>query len=127
MDKYESLGKYIDAIINNNQEEAKAAFQSYSVNKSRELLGTVAPKDTLKEFKDALREFVNDDNGAESPIKLNGDDIVVNGKVVGSVQSDLNDMDGGINFVAAEGNFSKEFNSAEELYAFLMKRYGVKE
>lgn len=123
MDKFESLSKFIDAVIQNNDKAAAEAFQAYSVVKSREILGTNKQTTELKEWAVQLMEFIGDD----SPIKLYGDDILVKGKKVGHIQQDLNDMDGGINFVSVDGKFSKEFNSIQELYQFLIDKFGIKE
>ena len=79
-------------------------------------------KDLVNKWKSQVNEFIGD--GA---IKLNGDDVLVNNKVVGHLKYDLNDMNGGINFVSSDNRFSKEFTSMEELYAYVAKTYGVRE
>jgi len=52
------------------------------------------------------------------------DTVYVNGKKVGTISVNLDDMDGGINYSSVDGSFSKELNSIQELIAFLEQRYG---
>ncbi len=132
MDNKEQLYKFVDAIISDDKEAAKVAFHNFSVDKTKTILGlqqTAEPTPTVSEaeeifeaFKQRLVEFIGDD----SPIRLEGDYVLVKGKKVGMVKNDLDDLDSGINFVTLDGSFSKEFDSAEDLYKFLMQRYGVK-
>ena len=132
MDNKEQLYKFVDAIINDDLEAAKLSFHSFSVDKTKTILGlqqsapiepTVSEAEEIFEgFKQKLVEFIGDD----SPIRLDGDYVLVKGKKVGMLKNDLNDLDSGINFVTLDGSFSKEFDSAEDLYKFLMQRYGVK-
>jgi hypothetical protein len=127
----EQLYKFVDAIINDDIEAAKIAFHNFSVEKTKTILGlqqseadepVTESEKIFEEFKQQLVEFI----GNDSPIRLDGDYVLVKGKKVGLIKNDLNDIDSGINFVTLDGSFSKEFNSAEDLYKFLMQRYGVK-
>ena len=102
---FESLDKFIDAVASGDTEAERAAIKDVITPKSKTVL-----------------EFIGD-----SAIKLDGDDVLVQGKKVGQVKSDADDVEGGINFVSAEGNFSKEFDSIEDLYKFIAQRYNVKE
>ena len=69
-----------------------------------------------------LREMFEDD--IESPIKILRDSsVVVNGKRVGVVQTDLEDPDSGIDFITDDGKFSKEFIDVDALFKFLRERY----
>ena len=128
MDKKEQLNAMIDGIINNDEEAAKAAFSPYIQSKTRDILGYQQPStevvdEPIQESAQviALREML--DAQADFPVRLNGDDVVVDGKVVGAVRTDMTDFDAGIEFIEAGGNFSKEFISVEDLYKFLVDKY----
>lgn len=134
MNKREQLSAVIDGVINNDMEAAKAAFSSYITTKTQDILGysttveapEVAPETTeltpVQESKLAsLTEWF--DTQADSPVRLQGDRVLVGGKQVGVIQSDPADFDSGINFIEDGGRFSKEFNEMEELYSFLISRY----
>lgn len=124
MDRKELLGAMIDAIINNDAEAAQAAFAPYVQDKSREIItpptepevdaSAITESVLLKEFSDVLHD---------SPIKLSGDNVLVNGKAVGVLQNDPTDFDSGINFIENGGKFSKEFTTVEELFNFLIDKY----
>jgi hypothetical protein len=123
------LYKFVDAVINGDQDTASQVLHGFSVMKSQEILGlqsshadVTEPEPVSEAFLQQLLEFI----GEDSPIRLDGDNVLVKGKKVGVIKNDLNDIDSGINFVTVDGTFSKEFDTAEELYKFLMQRYGVK-
>lgn len=124
MDKKAQLTAMIDAIINNKPEDAKAAFAPYVQVKTREILGYADPApEVVKENVNivALREWIEAQD--ESPVKLQGDKVFVDGKQVGFVQTDPTDFDSGINFIEMGNKFSKEFDSVEDLFGFLVHRY----
>ena len=102
---YESLEKFVDAVASGDEEKQREVIKEYINQKSKKVL-----------------EFTGD-----SAIKLDGDDVLVHGKKVGQVKSDASDMDSGINFVSADGKFSKEFDDVESLYGFISDRFNVKE
>lgn len=83
-------------------------------------------RDVMKEVIDAktknILEFVGN-----SKIKLDGDDVMVGDKKVGTVKVDHDDMESGINFVSDDGKFSKEFEDMQGLYSFLSSKFNVKE
>jgi hypothetical protein len=114
MENNDLITEFTDKIISND-ETSNDSIKQVIVNKTKELVNTWKHQ---KMFEGVL------DDG---PIKFNGNDVVVNGKVVGELKYDLNDMDGGIDFVTEDKSFSKEFRTMKDLYAFLMQRYGVKE
>lgn len=124
MDKKAQLTAMIDAIINNKPEEAKAAFAPYVQEKVRQVLGySTPPAQAVTEGAKitALREWI--EAQSDSPVKLQGDKVFVNGKQVGFVQTDATDFDSGINFIEAGNKFSKEFDTVEDLFGFLVHRY----
>lgn len=129
MDKTEQLNAVISGIINNDADATKAAFAPYIAAKTQEILGYA--KQTVVEPAAApvtehvlmkqLREWV--DNQVESPVRFDGDRVIVGGKQVGVVQTDMADFESGINFIEDGGKFSKEFNTLEELFEFLISKY----
>ncbi len=109
MDKFELLNKYIDAVINKTSPEAlHEIFKEFVTVKSKEVL-----------YPETLTEFV----GEDSPVKLKANEVFVNGKKVGMLKNDPNDMEGGINFTTIDGKYSKEFDSIQHLYRFLIKNF----
>ena len=123
MDRKELLGKFIDSIVNGDTEAAKAAFDPYISSKSREILGTEPETEAapVNEQLTKLQEMF--DVLADSPVKLRGDRVYVDGRQVGSIQSDPTDLETGINFIEDGGKFSKEFDEIEELFDFLINKY----
>lgn len=100
----ESLGKFIDCVA--TEEEGDQELMKEFINyKSKNIL-----------------EFTGD-----SKIQLNGDDVMVNGKKVGEVKVDHDNMESGIDFVSMEGDVSKEFDDMQEFYSYLADHYNVKE
>lgn len=72
--------------------------------------------------KNTLREFIGD-----SVIKFDGDEVLVNGKVVGTVDIDLMG-EKPITFRSTDGKVVQEFDedevdATEKLYSFLEKTY----
>lgn len=85
-----------------------------------------APLKKMKKSKDdlneaALREFTSED----SPIRLKGDDVFVNGKLVGRVVNDLTDANSGIVFESDDGKLKKDFDSIKDVYSFLLQHFNV--
>jgi len=101
---YESLGEFIDLVATEDDGDQNI-MKSVIGEKSKHIL-----------------EFIGD-----SQIKLDGDDVMIGGKKVGSVKIDHDDMESGINFVSDDGKFSKEFDDMESLYSFLSSKFNVKE
>jgi hypothetical protein len=157
VDKLESLNGFVNAIINKNDDEAKAHFSAYSTTKAREIIGGItehaqvkdeeededededdqsskyshllknrdkkkAPLKKMKKVDEAaLKEFTGD----ESPIRLKGDDVFVNNKLVGTVQTDLSSAASGIEFTAADGSVTEHFETIKELYRYLIETFKV--
>lgn len=114
MENNDLIKEFTDKIINND-ESSNDLIKQIIINKTKGLV------DAWK------RQKVFESVFGTGPIQLNGDDVVVNGKVVGHLKYDLNDMEGGLNFESADKRFSKEFSSLEEMYSYLTKTFGVKE
>lgn len=108
------IKEFTDKIINND-DTSNDTMRQIIINKTKELVNSWKKK--------AVFEGIFDDGA----IKLNGDDVVINGKVVGHLKYDLEDEAGGLNFVSEDKRFSKEFDSLEDFYSYLMKTFGVKE
>ncbi len=129
MDKNEQLNSMLDAFIKGDNDAAKAAFSPYVHAKTREILGYQEPvvpaAPNATEVKEGvfvkLQEMV--DALVDSPIKFQGDNVIVDGKQVGVVTSDPTDFDSGINFIEDGGRFSKEFDTVEDLFKFLIQKY----
>lgn len=124
MDKKAQLSAMIDGIIKGDPEAAKAAFAPYIQMKTREVLGyTKDNNDSVNENVNiiALREWI--DTLDDSPVRLQGDRVLVDGKQVGVLQTDPTDFNSGINFIEDGGKFSKEFDTIEDLFNFLIQKY----
>lgn len=160
--KYESLSKYIDAIINKDDDAAKAAFLPYVEEQTKPIVKSLreatAPADDKKvQDADGDSDDVDDDedsskylknrakkkqglkkmkkmdeaailkefHGEDSPVQLKGDDVYIQGKMVGTVTNDLSDIDSGIVFTSTDGSFKQEFDSIRDLYAFLVDKFNI--
>ena len=129
MDKKEQLGAVIDAVIKGDTDAAKAAFSQYIQAKTREVLGITPVEAPMEPAAEPVKEGVlvrlqeMVDALVDSPVKLHGDKVIVDGKQVGLVHTDLTDFDSGINFIEDGGKFSKEFDTVEDLFTFLIQKY----
>lgn len=126
MDKKDQLRAVIDGIINGDDSAAKNAFAPYVQSKTREILGYEQPhssgtSQTNEAFIIKLQEYV--ELQQDNPVQFRGDRVIVDGKQVGVIQNDPTDFDSGINFIEEGGRMSKEFNTIEDLYDFLIQRY----
>lgn len=123
MNKSELIGEFIKNLVDGNTEAARESFTAYCNAKAK----SIRENDTklleriefFNQFKKTLLEFGTE----EDPIRLVGDDVIVNGKKVGHIENDLNDFEAGINFVSDDKSFSKEFHTAEELFQFITDRF----
>lgn len=128
MDNKEQLKLVIDNVIKGDTEAMKAAFAPYIEAKSREILGygnsePVVPAMTQDVMEGLLSQLKEALEMSDSEVRLSGDKVVVGGKDVGVIQSDLTDFESGINFIENGGKFSKECVTVEELFKFLIDRY----
>lgn len=110
-------------VENTKDEDDEDESEDYLSNRDK----TKKPlKKMKKEVSEAtlvrvLKEFMND----ESPIRLKGDDVFVNDKLVGTLENDLSNADAGIVFHSADGKGGKDFDNIQELYQFLVKKFEV--
>lgn len=126
MDKTAQLRAVIDGIIKGDDTAAKDAFAPYVQAKTREILGynepiTSTKTPTNEAFLVKLKEYI--ELQQESPVQFRGDRVIIDGRQVGVIQNDPTDFESGINFIEDGGRFSKEFNTVEDLYDFLIQRY----
>lgn len=119
MKNSELIAEFLNKMVSGDAEAAKEAFSLYCNNKAKTIGQGEKIMEKFDQFKNTLLEFGNDD----VPLRMEGDKILVNNKIVGLVKVDLNDFESGINFVSEDGTFSKEFDTAEDLFAFLSQRY----
>lgn len=103
---YEALGDFIDAVALEDDDAERSSYKSSYIGEKAK---------TILEF------------NKNSKIQLDGNDVMVGGKKVGTIKSDVKDMESGINFVSDDGKFSKEFDDVESLYGFISDRFNVKE
>lgn len=126
MDRKEYLRDVINSIISGDTEAAKAAFAPYLQSKTREILGYADPQPhgeapTNEALITKLEEMFA--QAEDDVVKFRGDRVIVDGKQVGVIQSDPADFDSGINFIEDGGRFTKEFDTVEALFDFLLQRY----
>lgn len=114
----ELISDFINKVISGD-DSAKSAFSAFCSAKAKYMASGKAKQEMFESFKTELLEYTGDD----ASVSMDGDYIVVNGQRVGRVQTDLSDFDSGINFISAEGDFSKEFDTAEDLFKYISQRY----
>jgi hypothetical protein len=131
MNHSEIISSFVNNVLKGDSDAARAAFSTYCTDKVKSISQERKLNERLESLKAALLEYGYDDmdvsvSGApgndKAPIEMSGDKILVNGKLVGRIVYSMDDDDG-INFVADDKSFSKEFNTAEELFSFLSKRF----
>lgn len=98
----DNLKQVLDGIINENDTTAKIAFNNYIMEKIINV---------LKEEK--------------SPFRIDGDDLYVNNKKVGTIKNEL-EKDGKLHYVSNDGK-KKKFNKMADLYAHVGKECGLDE
>ena len=145
----EIISTFVTNVLTGDSEAARAAFSAYCNDKAKSIGQERKLNERLESLKVALLEYgvnynaqtVSGHGGrvtsgqptpaatkmtstkAEPDLSMEGDKIIVNGKQVGRIQYDMEDWEGGINFISDDNTFSKEFNTAEELFSFLSKRF----
>lgn len=112
MNNKENINNFVNKFIDDNNTDA-IDLSTYIKNKAKEIVAS---------YRD---EVVNESLG-NSAIKFHGDEILVNGKIVGSVKNDSED-NSGIKFVPADGGKLKEFEDIEALYGYLANEYKITE
>lgn len=126
MKNKEMIADFLNKVVAGDSEAAKAAFSLYCNSKAMSIGNSEKVMEHVEQFKTTLVEYGNAQaakTATESPLRMEGDKILVNNKMVGRIQYDIEDFDGGINFISDDGSFSKEFQSAEELFSFLSTKY----
>lgn len=120
MDKKELLTKFINSVIGNDEASAQEAVKAFSIQKVKSVLATNAqPKRVSENFK----KFMNLLKESEYDVSLNGDHVVVNGKVVGRIVNQLDD-DSPIVFISADGRVKQQFDTVEQLFQFIEQQFG---
>jgi hypothetical protein len=129
MNKSELIADFINKIAVGD-EGAKDAFSAYCSAKATAINSEGKILERFEQFKTALLEEIGNyepnavaTSQAEEPLRMEGDKIFINNKLVGRVHVDMDDFDSGIDFISDDGSFSKEFHTAEELFAFISKKY----
>jgi hypothetical protein len=123
----EHLNKFIDGVINSNDDDVSASAHQFALEKVKSIVAEFksAKLNKLHESLQAVLLEYNEKTGYNIEISHSGE-VIINGTVVGKVQYDMNDFDSGVSFVAADGRFSREFTTVEELTAWLGRSYGGK-
>ena len=80
-------------------------------------------KAPLKKMKKMEEAVVTEED--EAVVRLKGDDVFVEGKLVGSIKNDLNNADAGITFTSTDGKIGEEFDNMKQLYSFVMSKYAA--
>lgn len=105
---HESLGNFIDAVTN-GEENDQDIFRGFVDSKIEDVLG----------------------ESAQGEIKMDGDDVMINGKKVGKTTPCGDDDEAGkINYESDCGKHKKDFDSVEKMYEYLNASYmseGAKE
>lgn len=123
----EHLNKFIDGVINSNDDDISASAHQFALEKVKAIVAEFK-NDKIKKLQESLQVVLleyNKKTGYNIEISHSGD-VVINGTVVGKIEYDMNDFDSGVSFVAADGRFSKEFNQLDDLMAWLGRSYGGK-
>jgi len=124
----EYLNKFIDGVIKNENDDMAASAHQFSVEKVKAIIAEFK-NDKVKKLHESIQRVLleyNDKTGMHMEMEPHTGIITVNGKQVGKVVTNMDDFESGINFVSMDGNFSKEFNTTEDLSKFLYTTYGVK-
>lgn len=99
MSMHDDLKKVLDNIVMEDEAAAKDAFSAYIVAKTSAML------------REAKKE--------KSPFRLDGEDLFVNDKKVGTVKNDV-DGEKGLSYTSNEGK-KKKFEKIADLYAHVGK------
>lgn len=103
----ENLANYFDAVIKKDDAAAFDAFSMYIEAKAKSM------------YKDMVEE-------AEKPVRLQGNDILVNGKKVGTIHHDT-DKEDGISYTADGSDKKSKHDSLDHLFAHLAKEHKLEE
>ena len=101
----EALGQFIDAVASGDAEAEQLSMKAYITDKSKVTL----------------------ESDSDSKIKLDGDDVLLLGKKIGSIVTDVEAENATIQFESESGEHNGEFASLEELYSHITEKYNVSE
>ena len=125
--KNEHLNKFIDGVVNSNDDDISASAHQFALEKVKSIVAEFK-NDKVKKLHESIQQVLleyNEKTGMHMEMEPHTGIITVNGKKVGKVVTNMDDFEAGINFVSMDGNFSKEFNTTEELSKFLYTTYGA--
>ncbi len=122
MKRTDEAAKVDDVSDSDESDEDEDEDEDYSKKlKTRTKMKTPLKKMKKMDESTILKEFT----GEDSPIRLKGDDVFIDGKMVGTITNDLSNIDAGILFTSTDGTFKQEFESIKDLYAFLVQHFEV--
>lgn len=122
MDKKELLTKFINSVIGNDEASAQEAIKAYSIQKTKSVLATGGNQ--TKPISENLKKFMQLLKESEYDVSLNGDHVVVNGKVVGKIVNNLDD-DKPIVFIDLKGKQVFTANTVEEFFAEIEDKFAM--
>lgn len=107
----ELWGEIIMSVLHDDKESAAFGIKGLIENKFSSLVKQEQP----------LNEIMG------GKIKFRGDDVIVGGKVVGTLLNDLEDYKRGIVFTTADSGEEHEFTEIPDLIKFIMDEFRIKE
>lgn len=113
MDNKENLKNYIDGYIADKDVDISPLSQ-FIKNKAKDIVNNIR------------NNGVNEASGTAG-VKLHGNEVLANGKVVGSLKNENGNFDDGIKFAPADGGKTKDFDNIEALYGYVATTYKVNE
>jgi hypothetical protein len=119
MDRKEYIRNFVDAIVKDDMDAAKQAAHQMSVAVVKQAISE--PKNE-KIVSENYKQFLKLIRENEYDVSLNGDNVVVNGKLVGKIINDLSD-DSPIMFISADRKLKKEFDTVQDLFSFIENSY----
>lgn len=108
------LKDYVDNFIKNSDDVDTLNLSEYLKFSAKKIVSEIRGTNELVEFT------------ADSAIKFNGDEVLVNGKPVGTVINDPNDLQNDVVFISNNGN-KKSFPDLESLYNYIATSFNVTE
>lgn len=112
----ELIAEFINKVAQGD-ESAKETFAQYCSARAKGLTESHVQTKLFESIARQLNEF-----GGDSPIRMEGDKVFVNGKQVGFIENDINNLNSDIVFKEEDGE-SLKFHSAETLYQYIAHKY----
>jgi hypothetical protein len=143
VDTKQILSRMIDNLVAGNKDAVKADFAAYVQPLGKDILSNKISAKIVESF-NLIGKRLHENVGTEQEITMSqGGAVFVKGKKIGIVKAieDSKNVNGvavygeedferngmeGIQFISIDGSFSKEFETLEQLYAFISDRYGVR-